>query len=92
MLRSLKELIMTESMKNRVFIILVILFLGCCLFLYLTRSVLAPFLIAAFITYLISPLVTKIQSFGYKRFVGVVLVAVVLASIFAGVLTILFLF
>jgi predicted PurR-regulated permease PerM len=80
---------MTESTKNRVFIILVILFLGCCLFLYLARSVLAPFLIAAFITYLISPLVTKIQSFGYKRFVGVALVAVVLVSIFAGVLTIL---
>jgi predicted PurR-regulated permease PerM len=80
---------MMESTKNRVFIILVILFLGCCLFLYLARSVLVPFLIAAFITYLISPLVTKIQSFGYKRFVGVALVAVVLVSIFAGVLTIL---
>ncbi|MDR1104243.1 MAG: AI-2E family transporter [Endomicrobium sp.] len=80
---------MMESTKNRVFIILVILFLGCCLFLYLARTVLVPFLIAAFITYLISPLVTKIQSFGYKRFVGVALVAVVLVSIFAGVLTIL---
>ncbi|MDR2437682.1 MAG: AI-2E family transporter [Endomicrobium sp.] len=79
---------MTESAKNRIFIIAVIIFLGCCLFLYLARAVLAPFLIAAFITYLISPLVTRIQSFGYRRYVGVMIVAALLVSIFAGILII----
>jgi predicted PurR-regulated permease PerM len=79
---------MTESAKNRIFIITVILFLGCCLFLYLARAVIAPFLIAAFITYLISPLVTRIQSFGCKRYVGVTIIATLLVSIFAGILII----
>jgi predicted PurR-regulated permease PerM len=79
---------MTESAKNRIFIIAVIVFLGSCLFLYSARAVLAPFLIAAFITYLISPLVTRIQSFGYKRYVGVMVVAALLGSIFAGILII----
>ncbi|MDR3306907.1 MAG: AI-2E family transporter [Endomicrobium sp.] len=79
---------MTESTKNRIFIIAIILFLGSCLFLYLARAVLAPFLIAAFITYLISPIVTRIQAFGYKRYVGVTIVAAVLVSIFAEILII----
>ncbi|MDR1087114.1 MAG: AI-2E family transporter [Endomicrobium sp.] len=80
---------MSESTKNRIFVILILLFLGSCLFLYLARAILAPFLIAAFITYLISPLVTHVQSFGYKRIIGVVIVSIILISIFAGVLIIL---
>jgi predicted PurR-regulated permease PerM len=79
---------MTESTKSRVFIITVILFLGCCLFLYSVRAIFAPFLVAAFIAYLISPFVTRIQSFGYRRYVGVVTAVAVLVSILAGILII----
>lgn len=65
----------TESTSNRVFAIGVMLFLAVCLFLYFAREILTPFLIAAFITYLLSPLVIKIQSYGYRRWVAVAVLA-----------------
>jgi predicted PurR-regulated permease PerM len=53
------------------------LFLAGCLFLYFARSILTPFVLAAFFTYLLSPLVAKIQVYGYRRWVAVLLFAVI---------------
>ncbi|MDR1940999.1 MAG: AI-2E family transporter [Endomicrobium sp.] len=65
-----------EALNNRVFFIGVIAFFAICLFLYFARGIIAPFLIAAFLTYIISPLVVKVQSYGYKRWVGVAVLAI----------------
>jgi len=71
-----------ENLNNRLFFIGVIAFFAICLFLYFARAILAPFLVAAFLTYLISPLVIKIQSCGFRRWVGVaVIVAFVVAVV-----------
>lgn len=66
---------MGETSNNRIFIVGIMLFLAACLFLYFARGILTPFLIAAFITYLLSPLVVKIQSYGYRRWVAVAVLA-----------------
>ncbi|GHT51904.1 AI-2E family transporter [Endomicrobiia bacterium] len=79
---------MTESSKNKIFIIAVMIFLMACLFLYFSRGVLVPFLIAAFITYLISPLVAAIQSYGYRRWVGVTIIAIIVITCLAVILMI----
>ncbi|MCA6071731.1 MAG: AI-2E family transporter [Endomicrobium sp.] len=79
---------MTESSKNKVFVIVIMIFLAVCLLLYSAREILTPFLVAAFITYLISPLVVKIQSYGYRRWVGVTVIAAVLAACAAAILVI----
>ena len=76
---------MTESSKNRIFVIGIMLFLALCLFLYFARKILAPFVVAAFLSYLLSPLVVKIQSYGYKRWVGVAIIAFVIVVVLAAV-------
>lgn len=44
------------------------------LFLYISREILAPFIISAFLAYLISPLVKQIMFLGVKRWVAVSMV------------------
>jgi len=66
----------------------VMVFLGVCLFLYVARAILAPFLLAAFLTYLLSPLVLKIQSRGYRRWVAVAVIAVSLIAFLVFLLAI----
>lgn len=78
----------TESAKNRVFFIAVIAFLAVCLFLYFARGILTPFLLAAFFTYLLSPLVVAIQAYGFRRWVAVVFIAIAFIIVFAAVLII----
>jgi predicted PurR-regulated permease PerM len=72
-----------ESSNNRLFFIGVIIFFAICLFLYFARGILTPFLVAAFLTYLISPLVVKIQALGFRRWVGVVALAAAAAAFLA---------
>ncbi|AKL98117.1 AI-2E family transporter [Endomicrobium proavitum] len=79
---------MTESSKNKVFILSVLIFVAVCLFLYFAKGILAPFLLAAFLTYLLSPLVTKIQSYGYRRWVGVAVIAAIFLAFIAALLII----
>lgn len=80
---------MTESLKNRMFVLLVLVFIIVCLFLYFARTILTPFIIAAFISYIISPLVVKLESYCLRRWVCVVIIAVILASVLMGLLFIL---
>jgi predicted PurR-regulated permease PerM len=79
---------MTESSKNKVFVITIIFFLAIGLFLYFVRTILTPFLVAAFITYLISPLVIAIQSYGYRKWVAVTIIASTLTIILIIILII----
>jgi predicted PurR-regulated permease PerM len=80
---------MRESLKNKIFVLLVLAFIVVCLFLYFAREILAPFIIAAFISYIISPLIIKLESYCLKRWLCVTIIAVVLASILIGLLFIL---
>jgi predicted PurR-regulated permease PerM len=80
---------MTESLKNKIFVLLVLAFIVVCLFLYFAREILAPFIIAAFISYIISPLITKLESYCLKRWLCVTIIAIVLVAILIGFLFIL---
>jgi len=68
-------------MKDRVvtkpFILSLIFLFVAVFFLYLARNILIPFIVSAFLAYLISPLVDKIMLSGVKRWVAVVIVLVV---------------
>ncbi|MDR0723852.1 MAG: AI-2E family transporter [Endomicrobium sp.] len=80
---------MTESLKNRLFILATLAFIATCLFLYFARAILAPFIIAAFISYIISPLVVKLEYYGLRKWACVAIIAVILASVLIGLLFIL---
>lgn len=79
---------MTESQRTRLFIIGIIVFIAACIFIYAVRGIVAPFLIAAFLTYLISPLALKIQSYGYRRWVAVAILTFVFLVLVAALLII----
>jgi predicted PurR-regulated permease PerM len=79
---------MKEFPKNKIFVIVIMILFFICLILYFIRGILAPFIMAAFITYLMSPLVVKIQSYGYKRWVGVAIIAIILIAILISILVI----
>lgn len=72
---------MKNNLLTRGFVISILAFFVFALFLYFSRGVLAPFIIAAFLTYLISPLVRKIMMTGVKRWVAVIFL-VALFSVF----------
>jgi predicted PurR-regulated permease PerM len=80
---------MTESFKNRVFVLLILVFVIVCLLLYFAREILTPFIIAAFIAYIMSPLVVKLETYCIKRWVCVVVIAMILLAILTSLLLIL---
>lgn len=63
-----------ETAITKSFIMSLICIFIIFLFLYLSRAVLTPFIISAFLAYLISPLVKQIMLLGLKRWVAVILV------------------
>ncbi len=65
---------MKDGAITKSFILSLIFVFVVIFFLYLTRSILAPFIISAFLSYLIAPLVKRIMLFGLKRWVAVVIV------------------
>ncbi|MDR2395179.1 MAG: AI-2E family transporter [Endomicrobium sp.] len=80
---------MTESLKNRMFVLLILVFIIVCLFLYFAREILAPFIIAAFIAYIMYPLVVKLEAYCIKRWVCVVIIGILLLAILTSLLLIL---
>ncbi|MDR2772166.1 MAG: AI-2E family transporter [Elusimicrobiota bacterium] len=61
---------MTEGAKSGVFFVGVLGLLVVGIFFYAVRDILPLFLIAAFLTYLLFPLVSFFQSFGFRRWVA----------------------
>lgn len=57
--------------------------------LYLWRGIFLPFIVSMLFAYLLSPLVARIQSFGLKREVAVVLLYLCFIAVFVGALLIL---
>ncbi|MBN1822844.1 MAG: AI-2E family transporter [Endomicrobiales bacterium] len=55
-------------------------------FLYLVRDILLPFVLSAFFTYLLSPLIFRIESFGLKKIISVVILYLCFFVVFAGIL------
>ncbi len=75
-----------EKNKNPLLISLVLIFL-VCLFLYFSRRVIAPFLIAFALAYLLDPLVDKMASKGVSRTASVIflMVGFFMLVVFAGI-------
>ena len=63
----------TETSNNHLFIVGLMLFLAGCLFLYFARRILTPFILAAFFTYLLSPMHVKVLESKDAEFVNKVL-------------------
>lgn len=63
------------------FVLSILLCIAVCFFLYLCRTVLLPFIIAALFAYLLSPIVNKMMFFGLKRWVAVVILTVGLIAL-----------
>lgn len=68
---------MKENFLTKGFVISILVFFAVVFFLYLSRGILLPFIIASFLAYLISPLVSKIMLIGVKRWVAVVILATI---------------
>ena len=62
-------------------------FLGACWFLYFIRSILAPFVLAFFVSYILTPLVDRMEGRGLNRTLSILLVYLVAvgAMVFGGV-------
>ena len=71
---------MKDNLLTKGFVVSMLVFFAVILFLYFSRGILAPFIIAAFLTYLISPLVNKIMLTGVKRWVAVILLVFLFSS------------
>ncbi len=61
---------------------------GLCLLVYLLKGILAPFLIAAILAYICSPLVDRLMRLKFGRTSATVLVLLLLLGIFALLLLI----
>ena len=67
--------------KSVFFVVLICVVLG---FAYYIRDILMPFILAALFTYVLSPYITKLQSYGLKRSVSVGVLFIVFMFMFAG--------
>ncbi|MCL2388874.1 MAG: AI-2E family transporter, partial [Elusimicrobia bacterium] len=74
-----------SNYSNKTFVIGVIIFIICALFLYAVRSILAPFILAAFFAYLIYPVINSLHSLGLKRWAAalILVLTIVLAALIA---------
>ena len=65
---------------TKAFVIALLFLFFILLFLYISRDILAPFIISAFLAYLISPLVKQFMFLGLKRWVSVTIVVLLFCS------------
>lgn len=65
---------MQDNIITKSFIVSLLLLFAIIIFLYLSKEILAPFIISAFLAYLISPVVKQIMLLGLKRWVAVAIV------------------
>ncbi len=73
---------------TKAFVIALLFLLFILLFLYVSRDILAPFIISAFLAYLISPLVKQFMFFGIKRWVAVAIVILLFCSVMVFVISV----
>lgn len=62
---------------TKAFVVSIIFLFSVLLFLYISKDILAPFIISAFLAYLISPLVKQFMFLGLKRWVSVAIVVLI---------------
>lgn len=70
------------------FVIALLFLFFILLFLYISRDILAPFIISAFLAYLISPLVKQFMFLGLKRWVSVAIVVLLFCLIMLFVISV----
>ncbi|MDR2708891.1 MAG: AI-2E family transporter [Elusimicrobiota bacterium] len=72
---------MKERSQNKWFFICLLLCIACAVFVFLARKIVLPFVLAAFLSYLLSPVVNLIRCFGVRKWAAVSAVFLVFALI-----------
>lgn len=72
---------MNDRLLTKGFVLSILLFFTVVFFLYLSRDILAPFVVAVFLTYLLAPLVGKIMFLGLRRWVAVAILTAVMCVV-----------
>jgi predicted PurR-regulated permease PerM len=72
---------MKDKGVTKTFVISLLFVFAILVFLYISRDVLAPFIISAFLAYLIAPIVKKMMLLGLQRWVAVAIVVILFCLI-----------
>ncbi|MCR4662646.1 MAG: AI-2E family transporter [Endomicrobiaceae bacterium] len=80
---------MKDSRVTKFFIISVLSFFCLLGVLYLSRQIIAPFIVSALLCYLISPVINKILLLGVQRWVAVSFITLLIIAFFVFIVTLL---
>ena len=73
-----------QNISLRSLFIVVFLMASLGVFLFLLKGILLPFLLAGFLAYFLSPVILKLQAFGFKRQVAVLILFSVFLVVFSA--------
>ena len=79
-----------QNTSFRTFFMVGFLMVAVCVFLFFVKAIILPFLLAGFFAYLLSPIILKLQSAGFKRQVSVFVLFIAFLIVFSA--TVYFLF
>lgn len=79
---------MKNNTVTKTFVILLIFIFAIFLFLYLARDILTPFIISAFLAYLIAPMVKQLMLLGLRRWVAVAIVVLLFFLIMTFIISV----
>ncbi len=80
---------MKDNRVTKIFIISILLLFFSLGILYLSRQIIAPFIVSALLCYLISPVINKILLLGIQRWVAVSFITVLIVAFFVFIITLL---
>ena len=80
---------MKDSRVTKIFIISILLLFFLLGVLYLSRQIIAPFIVSALLCYLISPVINKIMLLGIQRWVAVSFITILIVAFFIFIITLL---
>lgn len=79
---------MKDKGITKSFVILLLFIFAILLFLYVSREVLAPFIISAFLAYVIAPIVKRIMLLGLRRWVAVAIVVILFCLVMTFIISV----
>jgi predicted PurR-regulated permease PerM len=80
---------MKDSRVTKIFIISILLLMALFVVLYLSRQIIAPFIVSALLCYLISPIINRILLLGIQRWVAVSFITILIVTFFVFIITLL---
>ena len=80
---------MKDNRVTKIFIISILLLFFLLAVLYLSRQIIAPFIVSALLCYLISPVINKILLLGIQRWVAVSFITILIVAFFVFIITLL---